>query len=106
MANQGSKKEMALKLEIWRQKNAKDAGGFETYSLSGVSSDMSFLEMLDFLNEDLIKKGKDPVEFDSDCREGICGSCGCMINGQAHGPKLGTATCQLHMRSFRDGDTI
>jgi succinate dehydrogenase / fumarate reductase iron-sulfur subunit len=97
---------MTLHLEVWRQKGPNDAGSFQSYELKGVSADMSFLEMLDFLNEDLIKKGIDPVEFDSDCREGICGSCGCMINGQAHGPLLGKATCQLHMRSFEDGAHI
>jgi succinate dehydrogenase / fumarate reductase iron-sulfur subunit len=97
---------MTLNIKVWRQKDRKSAGALVNYSLGGVSSDMSFLEMLDYLNEDLIKKGEDPVEFDSDCREGICGSCGIMINGQAHGPKSGTATCQLHMRSFSNGDTI
>lgn len=95
-----------IKLEIWRQKNCKSQGHFESYSLDNVSTDMSFLEMLDRLNEELIKQGKEPVEFDSDCREGICGSCGVVINGQAHGPNQGMATCQLHMRAFREGDTI
>lgn len=98
--------DMKLNLEVWRQKGPNDKGHFESYTLDGVSPDMSFLEMLDTLNEKLIKEGKEPVEFDSDCREGICGSCGCMINGQAHGPDLGTATCQLHMRRFRNGDKI
>jgi succinate dehydrogenase / fumarate reductase, iron-sulfur subunit len=97
---------MNLKLIVWRQAGPKATGSFEEYDARNISPDMSFLEMLDFVNEDLIKAGKDPIEFDSDCREGICGSCGCVINGQAHGPKLGVATCQLHMRSFRDGDTI
>ncbi len=97
---------MTLNLEIWRQKDRDQAGSFASYAIAGVSPDMSFLEMLDYLNEDLLKKGIEPVEFDSDCREGICGSCGCMINGQAHGPKVGMATCQLHMRSFSDGQTI
>lgn len=97
---------MNLTLVVWRQKGPKDTGRFETYAAKNVSPDMSFLEMLDFVNEDLIKAGKEPIEFDSDCREGICGSCGCMINGQAHGPELGTATCQLHMRTFKDGDTL
>ncbi len=97
---------MKLKLEIWRQKGPNHPGAFATYMLDDASPDMSFLEMLDHLNQKLIEGGQEPVEFDSDCREGICGSCSCMINGQAHGPKQGTATCQLHMRSFRDGDTI
>lgn len=97
---------MTLNLEIWRQKNADSKGKFEQYSLANVSPEMSFLEMLDFLNEDLIKKGLEPVEFDSDCREGICGTCGLVINGQAHGPQIATTTCELYMRHFRDGDTI
>lgn len=97
---------MTINLQVWRQAGPHDKGQLVPYTVRDVSSDMSFLEMLDFLNEDLIKKGERPVEFDSDCREGICGSCGCMINGQAHGPELGAATCQLHMRSFNDGDTI
>jgi succinate dehydrogenase / fumarate reductase iron-sulfur subunit len=97
---------MTIHLEIWRQKNSGAAGAFEKYDLGGVSPDMSFLEMLDTLNEKLIKEGKEPVAFESDCREGICGQCGVMINGQAHGPLQATTTCQLHMRSFRDGDTI
>jgi succinate dehydrogenase / fumarate reductase iron-sulfur subunit len=97
---------MTLNLEIWRQKSANQAGAFATYQLSGVTPDMSFLEMLDLLNEKLIREGKEPVEFDSDCREGICGSCGCMINGQAHGPQMATTTCELYMRHFKDGDTI
>jgi succinate dehydrogenase / fumarate reductase iron-sulfur subunit len=95
-----------LNLEIWRQKDANTPGAFEPYQLSDIDDDMSFLEMLDILNEQLMKAGKDPVEFDSDCREGICGSCGVMINGQAHGPLEATTTCQLYMRHFRDGDTI
>lgn len=97
---------MTLNLEIWRQKSAKEDGGFATYTLDGVLPDMSFLEMLDFLNEKLIKEGKEPIEFDSDCREGICGACGCMINGQAHGPEMATTTCELYMRHFKDGQTI
>lgn len=97
---------MTLNLEIWRQKNAQDSGKFVNYSLKDVSPDMSFLEMLDLLNEDLIKNGQQPVEFDSDCREGICGTCGLVINGQAHGPQLATTTCELYMRHFQDGDTI
>lgn len=97
---------MSLNLKIWRQKNNKDAGSMQDYKLSGVSPDMSFLEMMDLLNENLIAEGQDPVAFDHDCREGICGMCSMMINGQAHGPKNKTTTCQLHMRSFKDGDSI
>jgi len=97
---------MKLTLKIWRQPNAATAGEMHTYTLDGVSDDISFLEMLDMLNEQLIAEGEEPVEFEHDCREGICGSCGLMINGQAHGPQKGTATCQLHMRKFADGETI
>jgi succinate dehydrogenase / fumarate reductase iron-sulfur subunit len=97
---------MRLTLKIWRQQNRNDEGKFVTYTLDGVSSDMSFLEMLDMLNQQLAKKGEDTVAFDHDCREGICGSCGVVINGRPHGPLRGVATCQLHMRSFNDGDTI
>ncbi len=97
---------MTINLKVWRQKNAESPGKFEDYKLDGVSEHMSFLEMLDVLNEDLIKEGKDPVEFDYDCREGICGSCNMVINGRAHGPKHKTAACQLHMRTYNDGDTI
>lgn len=97
---------MNLNLKIWRQSSAKDEGRMEDYKLSGVSPDMSFLEMLDLLNENLIREGKDPVAFDHDCREGICGMCSLMINGQAHGPEAETTTCQLHMRSFKNGDTL
>jgi succinate dehydrogenase / fumarate reductase iron-sulfur subunit len=93
-------------LKVWRQDGPGDAGRFETYPLNGISTHASFLEMLDVLNERLISQGKRPVEFDSDCREGICGSCGLVINGQAHGPELETATCQLHMRRFRSGEEI
>ena len=96
---------MNLTLNIWRQANAESAGAMHGYELDTVSPDMSFLEMLDVLNEDLIARGDEPIAFDSDCREGICGMCGLMINGQAHGPDV-TTTCQLHMRSFKDGDTI
>lgn len=96
---------MKIKLKVWRQKNANDKGGFNTYNLDDVSPDMSFLEMFDVLNEDLVKKGEDPIHFDHDCREGICGMCSMYINGHPHGPKQ-TTTCQLHMRSFKDGDTI
>jgi succinate dehydrogenase / fumarate reductase iron-sulfur subunit len=97
---------MNLTLKIWRQKNRHDTGRFVSYTLSNVNPHMSFLEMLDVLNTDLVKKGEDAVAFDHDCREGICGSCGLMINGRAHGPGRGIATCQLHMRTFNDGDTI
>ncbi|MCD6639078.1 MAG: succinate dehydrogenase/fumarate reductase iron-sulfur subunit [Nocardioides sp.] len=96
---------MKLTLKIWRQADAAAAGGMHTYELDNVSGDMSFLEMLDVLNEELNEKGEEPVAFDSDCREGICGMCSLMINGDAHGPEV-TTTCQLHMRSFKDGDTI
>jgi len=96
---------MKLTLKIWRQNGPEDKGGVVTYPIDGVSEDMSFLEMLDVLNEGLIAEGEEPVAFDSDCREGICGMCGVMINGEAHGPER-TTTCQLHMRSFRDGDEI
>ncbi len=97
---------MRLTLTIWRQESAAATGRFESYELSEASPDMSFLEMLDVLNEQLIEAGQEPVAFEHDCREGICGSCGMMINGQAHGPEKGTATCQLHMRKFQDGDRI
>ena len=97
---------MKLTLKVWRQKNAHTKGKFVTYPADHVSPDMSFLEMLDVVNEDLIRKGDEPIHFDHDCREGICGSCSLHINGRPHGPKHGTATCQLHMRSFKDGDNI
>lgn len=97
---------MKLTLKIWRQKNQKDKGNFETYKVDDVSPDMSFLEMFDVLNEKLITESKDPVAFDHDCREGICGACSMYINGRPHGPKNAITTCQLHMRSFNDGDTI
>ena len=97
---------MSLKLKIWRQPNAQSAGQMEDYSIDGVSPDMSFLEMIDVLNEKLVSEGKDAVAFDHDCREGICGMCSLMINGQAHGPENMTTTCQLHMRKFKDGDTV
>ncbi len=97
---------MKFKLRIWRQPNAQSKGKFEEYELDGVSADESFLEMLDLLNEQLIMQGVEPVAFDHDCREGICGMCGVMINGIAHGPKAATTTCQLHMRTFKDGDQI
>mgnify|MGYP000983667205 CR=1 FL=1 len=95
-----------ITLKIWRQKNTNAKGGIETYSLDKVSTDSSFLEMLDQLNEQLINAQKEPVAFDHDCREGICGMCSLYINGRAHGPETGTTTCQLHMRNFTDGDTI
>ena len=97
---------MNLTLKIWRQKNANDKGKMVDYNISDVSPDMSFLEMLDVLNSELITKGEEPVAFDHDCREGICGSCSLYINGEAHGPDRGVTTCQLHMRMFKDGDTI
>lgn len=97
---------MKITLKVWRQKNGKDSGRFETYQLNHVSEDMSFLEMFDVLNEQLIAENKEPVAFDHDCREGICGMCSMYINGRAHGPWEGTTTCQLHMRAFNDGDTI
>ncbi len=97
---------MRVHLRVWRQPAAHAPGGFEEYDLDDVSPDMSFLEMLDILNEQLVAEGREPVAFDHDCREGICGSCGMMINGQAHGPERGTATCQLHMRKFDDGAHI
>ena len=97
---------MNITLKVWRQKNKQDAGGFETYEAKNISPDMSFLEMMDVVNEDLIKAGKDPIAVDHDCREGICGTCSMYINGRAHGPVRGVTTCQLHMRSFNNGDTI
>ncbi|HSV88201.1 MAG TPA: succinate dehydrogenase/fumarate reductase iron-sulfur subunit, partial [Bacteroidales bacterium] len=97
---------MNIKLKIWRQKNASSKGKFENYELIDVSPEMSFLEMLDYLNKTLIENGKDPVVFDHDCREGICGACGLYINGRPHGPLTHTTTCELHMREFNDGATI
>ncbi len=97
---------MKLTLHIWRQSGPTAAGSFETYTLDDVSPDMSFLEMLDVLNEQLIAQGKEPVAFEHDCREGICGSCGMVINGRPHGPRTRTTACQLHMRAFSDGDEI
>ena len=97
---------MNLTLKIWRQDGPQDKGRLETYPVKDISEDMSFLEMIDVLNEQLIRDGKDPVAFDHDCREGICGMCSMFINGRAHGPGSGVTTCQLHMRSFNDGDTI
>lgn len=95
-----------LTLKVWRQKNSSSAGRFETYEVHDVSTEMSFLEMFDVLNERLIKEGKDPIAFDHDCREGICGMCSMVINGKPHGPWKANTTCQLHMRAFNNGDTI
>lgn len=97
---------MNLTLKVWRQKNGNDKGSFETYQVKNISSEMSFLEMFDVLNEDLIKEGKDPIAFDHDCREGICGMCSMYINGRPHGPWQANTVCQLHMRAYKDGDTI
>ncbi len=97
---------MNFKLRVWRQKNAADKGRMVTIEAKNISEHMSFLEMLDVVNEELTLKGVEPIAFDSDCREGICGMCSLMINGIAHGPEQGTATCQLHMRKFKDGDTL
>ena len=97
---------MNLTLHIWRQKNPKSPGRLVKYKVEGISPDQSFLEMIDQLNQGLIEKGEDPVAFDHDCREGICGACSMVINGVPHGPQRGTTTCQLHMRKFRDGDTL
>ncbi|HHU00380.1 succinate dehydrogenase/fumarate reductase iron-sulfur subunit [Xiashengella succiniciproducens] len=95
-----------ITLKVWRQKNAREKGHFETFKLSNISTDSSFLEMMDILNEQLINEGKEPVAFDHDCREGICGMCSLYINGHPHGPDEGVTTCQLHMRKFKDGDVI
>jgi len=97
---------MKINLHVWRQKNADEKGHFEEYNLNDISEDMSFLEMFDVLNEQLIKEGKEPVAFEHDCREGICGACSMTINGIPHGPEKATTTCQLHMRKFKDGETI
>src|SRR5512135_3243647 len=99
-------KHLNLTLQVWRQKDGKSEGGFVDYPAKHISTEMSFLEMLDIVNEGLIRKGEDPIAFDHDCREGICGTCSMVINGRPHGPKERTTTCQLHMRSFSDGDTI
>ena len=98
--------ELNLTLKVWRQAGPNDAGHFDTIAAPGINDEMSFLEMLDLVNERLINEGKEAIVFDHDCREGICGTCSLMIDGQAHGPQKGTATCQLHMRKFADGDTI
>jgi len=95
-----------LKLKIWRQSSPNDKGAFVSYDVNGLNTHMSFLEMLDVLNEKLVVTGDDPVAFDHDCREGICGMCSMVINGKPHGPQKGTTTCQLHMRHFKDGDTV
>jgi len=95
-----------LVLHVWRQKNAQDPGKMVTYQAKNISEDMSFLEMLDVVNEDLLHKGEEPIAFDHDCREGICGSCSMQVNGVPHGPDRGTTVCQLHMRRFKDGDSI
>jgi len=95
-----------INLKVWRQKNRKSNGVYKKYTIDGITADMSFLEMLDFLNDQLIKNGDDPIAFDHDCREGICGTCGIVINGRSHGPLKGVTTCQLHMRSFQDNDEI
>ncbi|WP_019037365.1 succinate dehydrogenase/fumarate reductase iron-sulfur subunit [Psychroflexus tropicus] len=97
---------MKLKLKVWRQEDAQDKGGFQNYDVDGIDGDMSFLEMMDVLNNNLVNEGIDPVEFDHDCREGICGSCSLQINGEPHGPDRRITTCQLHMRKFKDGDEI
>jgi succinate dehydrogenase / fumarate reductase iron-sulfur subunit len=97
---------MNLKLKVWRQQNSKSEGRFEVYDVNDISSEMSFLEMIDVLNEKLIKDGGDSIAFDHDCREGVCGMCSMVIDGRPHGPWQGTTTCQLHMRAFKDGDTI
>ena len=95
-----------LTLNVWRQKNRQAEGKFVTYEARDISTDMSFLEMLDVVNEGLIARGEEPIAFDHDCREGICGQCGVVVNGQPHGPRAATTSCQLHMRKFNDGDTI
>ena len=105
MANSESQK-INLKLRIWKQKSPEEKGSFLDYEAKDISVDMSFLEMLDVVNEDLIHQGKEPVEFDHDCREGICGACSLVINGDPHGPQKATTTCQLHMRAFRNGETV
>jgi succinate dehydrogenase / fumarate reductase iron-sulfur subunit len=106
MAGTGTEIKINLTLNVWRQKNRKTPGRFETYPAREISTDMSFLEMLDVVNERLILEGKEPIAFDHDCREGICGQCGVVINGDAHGPRRATTTCQLHMRGFKDGDVL
>jgi succinate dehydrogenase / fumarate reductase iron-sulfur subunit len=102
----GAGKPINITLNVWRQKNRNDAGHFERYEAKGISTSASFLEMLDVVNENLLKEGKEPIAFEHDCREGICGSCGLVINGEPHGPQQRTTTCQIHMRSFQDGEEI
>jgi len=99
-------RKISLILKVWRQKDCKSEGVFETYSAEGIDTDMSFLEMLDVVNERLTQEGKEPIAFDHDCREGICGTCGAVVNGRPHGPLKGTTLCQLHMRHFHDGQTL
>src|SRR6185312_8158293 len=99
-------KKLNLHLKVWRQKNTHEKGNFSDYDLENISPDMSFLEMLDILNQKLIKNGEEPVAFDHDCREGICGACSMVIDGNPHGPQTSTTTCQLHMRHYQDGQTI
>lgn len=99
-------KTINLTLKVWRQSSTEVKGGFETYHAGNISTDMSFLEMLDVVNEQLTIDGREPIAFDHDCREGICGQCGSVVNGRPHGPEKGTTLCQLHMRHFKDGDTI
>ena len=99
-------KSINLTLKVWRQQGSRDKGRFDTYHAENISTDMSFLEMLDVVNEQLTLAGKEPIAFDHDCREGICGTCGAVVNGRPHGPEKGTTLCQLHMRHFKDGDTI
>ena len=106
MSASGDAKPMKITLKVWRQAGPVEPGSIETYHLNDVSPDMSFLEMLDILNEGLITRGEEPVAFDHDCREGVCGACGVCIDGVPHGPERGTTTCQLHMRSFKDGAEI
>ncbi|MBW1777501.1 MAG: succinate dehydrogenase/fumarate reductase iron-sulfur subunit [Deltaproteobacteria bacterium] len=100
------KKSISLTLKVWRQAGSTEKGSFETYAVKDISTDMSFLEMLDVLNEDLTREGKPPIAFDHDCREGICGMCGAVVNGRPHGPEKGTTLCQLHMRHFSDNDEL
>ena len=106
MKQPNGKKHINLKLKVWRQKGLGAKGRLETFKAENISTDMSFLEMLDVVNEKIILSGQDPIAFDHDCREGICGTCGVMVNGRAHGPEKGTTLCQLHMRHFSNGDTV